>query len=112
MTRYAIADLDGRSHAYFDDRVAAREALREMEAEDPRSIDELYLVGYGRDGKRVCGPEAAEDVLRSKRTLESADHQYAAVSTGPLDPPKKRLRKKKPSRGKPFDPCDKNLALA
>lgn len=113
MVRYAIADLDGRSHAYFDGHDKAREALRKLKAEDPESIDELYLVGYDRNGRRSFGPEAAGDVLRSKRTLEATEHRYAVVSDGPLDPPKRRLRKKKPSsRGKLFDPSRENLALA
>lgn len=113
IARYAIADLDGRSHAYFDRRTDAREALREIEAEDPESIDELYLVGYTRNGERVYGPEAAKNILRSKKTLEPSAHQYATAEVGPLDPPKKRLRNKKPSRGKPFNPHNnKKLALA
>jgi hypothetical protein len=71
------------------------------------------LAGYARNGERVYGPEAAEDVLRSKQTFEPPANQYAAVEVvGPLDPPKKRLRSKKPSLGKPFDPRNKKLALA
>jgi hypothetical protein len=110
MIRYAIADMDGRSHAYFDDRAKAREALYEIQAEDQESIDELYLVGYASNGKRVYGPEAAADALRSKMTLQPSARQWATVETRLVVPPKKRLRYKKPSRSKPFDPCDK-LAL-
>jgi len=55
--RYVIADLDGRSHAYFDLRGEARDALREMEDDDPASIDELY-VGHLRGRRKGLGTRA------------------------------------------------------
>src|SRR4051812_20733538 len=63
--RYVIADLDGRTHAYFDLRGQARAALREIQDEDPEMIDELYVVAYD-GGRRVRAPEPAAVVLDSR----------------------------------------------
>lgn len=75
--RFVIADLDGRSHAYFDLRGEARGALCEMEEDDPGSTDELYVVAYD-DGERVWGPESADEVLRSQ------DFDWAGMVSGPV----------------------------
>jgi hypothetical protein len=60
--RYVLADLTGRSHAYFDSRAEAREAILEIYEDDPSDVEELYLVGYGDDGARQWGPRSASDV--------------------------------------------------
>jgi hypothetical protein len=61
--RYAIADMSGRSHAYFDQRVDAQNALREIVQDDPDALDEFFLAGYDEAGVRVFGPQPASAVL-------------------------------------------------
>lgn len=61
--RFVIADIDGRSQAYFDTRDEAREALLAMEEEDAGVLDDLYVVAYDDAGARVWGPETALQVV-------------------------------------------------
>jgi hypothetical protein len=61
--RFVIADIDGRSQAYFDTRDEARDALLEMEAEDAAALEDLYVIAYDDNGERVWGPETAAQVL-------------------------------------------------
>lgn len=63
--RYVIADRSGKSHAYFDRRVDARQALREMIKDEPDAIDEFYLAGFNESGVRVFGPQSARSALES-----------------------------------------------
>ena len=72
MARYVIGDLDGRSWAYFVSRSDARRGLSEIVADDPDALDELYVVGYDRAGRRFYGPIAGEDFLRAKRSIVAA----------------------------------------
>lgn len=74
--RFVIADLNGRTHAYFDSRSEVRQALRELESDDPDSIDELYVAAYD-EGRRVWGPAPALTVL------ESADLDWSPGIPGP-----------------------------
>lgn len=76
MARYVVADLDGRSHAYFSTRNEARAGLREIVAEDPQSLDELYVVGYDTAGRRFYGPVTAADFLRAKKTVAMAGYAW------------------------------------
>ena len=62
--------MDGRSHAYFDERAEAPEALRAIQIEGSEELAQLYLVGYDSNGKRVYGPEAAADALSAETTLQ------------------------------------------
>lgn len=61
--RYAIADSTGKSHAYFDRRVEALDALRQIVDDEPEGIDEFFLSGYDEAGIRQVGPQSARSAL-------------------------------------------------
>jgi hypothetical protein len=63
--RYVIADLDGRSQAYFDTHEEVRSALLDMLEEDATALGDLYVVAYNDDGERAWGPETAAQVAFS-----------------------------------------------
>ena len=99
--RYVIADVGGKSHAYFDRRVEALDALRELiEGEPDDAIDEFYLAGFDESGVRTFGPQSARSALGSRglppalvvRELRDCARRYltgkvglAAVKEGIID---------------------------
>lgn len=76
--RYVIVDLDGASRDYFSDRQALVDELRELEAEQPGSAIEFYVVSYDDDGLRVDEPERADEVL-----AEFSDSRTVAFDRAP-----------------------------
>jgi hypothetical protein len=62
--RYAIVDLEGAAREYFSTRAGVRDALIELEADDPGVAAEVYIVAYNDDRVVVDEPERGDELLR------------------------------------------------
>jgi hypothetical protein len=70
--RYVLVDLQGASREHFESRDAARNAILELEDEDPGVAGELYVVAYDDDGSQVGEPERGDELL-SRPVLNWSD---------------------------------------
>lgn len=61
--RFVIVDLEGASRDYFSGRQDLVDALAELEAEQPGTAAEVFIVSYDEAGERVGEPERADELL-------------------------------------------------
>jgi hypothetical protein len=70
--RYVLVDLQGASREHFESRDAARNAVLELEDEDPGVAGEVYMLAYDDDGSQVGEPERGDELL-SRPVLNWSD---------------------------------------
>ncbi|HEU5354684.1 MAG TPA: hypothetical protein VFU65_09490 [Actinocrinis sp.] len=77
--RYVIVDLEASSREHFSTRGDVLEALRDVAADDPGYLEELFIVKYDDSGTQVDAPERGDEALASVIFHDAAETGYVAI---------------------------------
>lgn len=60
---YLMVDMDGATHARFNDAATLLEELDRISADEPEMIDELAVLKYDSEGRRTGAPVSASSLI-------------------------------------------------
>lgn len=60
---YLIVDMDGKTHARFEDATTLLKELDRIRADEPEMIDELAVLKYDSEGRRTGAPVSASSLI-------------------------------------------------
>lgn len=60
---YLMVDMDGATHARFNDAATLLEELDRIRADEPEMIDELAVLKYDSEGRRTGAPVSASSLI-------------------------------------------------
>lgn len=61
--RYVIIDMEGSSLDYSSSLQGTREILEKIESEQSGNLEDLFILAYDDDGRRINDPQSAQEVL-------------------------------------------------